>query len=656
MRDAFGCRLLALAVSGSCLLSAVVGTPLNPAHQQISREPHAAHNAEPLTKSKRQQTAGEALAVTGMDHDTVQPRLEIRDLAKNEFQWNLFLLAMQKFQQTDQADRSSWYSVAGIHGKPYEVWDGVESKGRKDSGYCMHSSNLFLPWHRPYLALYEQTLQGLMSEIAGEWDGSPENDNYTEAANTFRLPYWDWAVLPPDGEKSVPSFLSSPTIDVTLPNGTETIDNPLYSYKYHPLHGDDLYDSGVTQFSVYPETMRYPPTKEASAQSQEDQFVSTMDKSRPQLRDALYDLFTNYHNFTIFGNMASYKPGQFQSVEAIHGWVHIWAGGNNGNMYHVPWSSFDPVFMLHHCNIDRIFAMWQVLNPDSYVEPWAQAYGTYMVNSGDVLDADSELYPFHANTNGDFWTAAKVRDVKTFSYTYPDLVNADQAAVRTTINKLYGQSTVSHRTKRADVEDAVDDVADGVTDIINKLVQPGQIDADAAAKDERRYEYTANIKLSKCALGGPGVIYLFIGNFSDSPADWMTDDHLAGSSPLFVMDDSAMGAGESQDIYAAVSLTREIEQRVASEDLGCMDPSEVVPYLKENLQWRVQKADGSSVPADQVEGLEISIAKAAYRPAASDCEFPSLVGVIDTLSEITSGKAGGLAAVGSLLGATGDEE
>ncbi|KAK0660209.1 Polyphenol oxidase 1 [Lasiodiplodia hormozganensis] len=631
MRDTVARRLLALAISGSCLLSTAAASPLTP-------------------KPKRQQSAGQSLAVTGIDQGYVQPRLEIRDLAEDEFQWNLFLLAMQRFQQMDQNERTSWYSIASIHGKPYQTWDGVEPTGSKTSGYCMHSSNLFLPWHRPYLALYEQTLQGLMAEIVDEWPDSPERDNYTEAAATFRLPFWDWAVLRSDGETTVPDFFVTPTIDVTLPNGSETIDNPLYSYKFHPLDGRALYDSGNPQFSVYPETMRYSPTKAEDTQSDQNGFVTAMDKGRPQLRDALYDLFTNYHNFTILGNMASYKGKQYQSLETVHGWVHIWAGGNNGNMYHVPFSSFDPVFMLHHANIDRIFAMWQVLNPDSYVEPEAQAYGTYMVSAGQVLDEDSELYPFHSSTNGDFWTSSQVRDVEAFGYTYPELVNADQAAMRTTINKMYGQSTVSHRTKRTDVGGVVG----GVTGIINKLIQPGQIDADAAEKDEHRFEYTANIKLSKCALGGPGVIYLFLGDHSDDAADWMTDDHLAGSSPLFVMDDSAMGSGESHYIYAAVSLTREIEQRVASEDLGCMDPSEVVPYLKENLSWSIAKADGSAVPAEDVSGLEISIAKAAYRPAASDDEFPSLVGAIETLSEITSGKIGGLS-LGSVLG-LGDEE
>lgn len=94
--------------------------------------------------------------------------------------------------------------------------------------------------------------------------------------------------------------------------------------------------------------MRYPPTQAEDAQSDQNGFATAMDKGRPQLRDALYDLFTNYHNYTIFGSMASYKGQQYQSLETVHGWVHIWAGGNNGNMYHVPFSSFDPVFMLHH--------------------------------------------------------------------------------------------------------------------------------------------------------------------------------------------------------------------------------------------------------------------------------------------------------------------
>jgi tyrosinase len=39
--------------------------------------------------------------------------------------------------------------------------------------------------------------------------------------------------------------------------------------------------------------------------------------------------------------------------------------------------------------IDRLFAIWQALYPDSYIEPGAQTQGSYWYNEGDVLDGNS---------------------------------------------------------------------------------------------------------------------------------------------------------------------------------------------------------------------------------------------------------------------------
>lgn len=94
--------------------------------------------------------------------------------------------------------------------------------------------------------------------------------------------------------------------------------------------------------------MRYPTTKTADAKIQDNGVINNMNNLRPQMREALYDLFSNYHNYTIFSNMASYHPVQYQSIEAVHGWVHNYVGGANGHMLAVPWSAFDPSFMLHH--------------------------------------------------------------------------------------------------------------------------------------------------------------------------------------------------------------------------------------------------------------------------------------------------------------------
>jgi tyrosinase len=39
--------------------------------------------------------------------------------------------------------------------------------------------------------------------------------------------------------------------------------------------------------------------------------------------------------------------------------------------------------------VDRCFALWQALYPDSYVEPQSQYQATYWYNQGSVQDANS---------------------------------------------------------------------------------------------------------------------------------------------------------------------------------------------------------------------------------------------------------------------------
>src|SRR5215216_6300022 len=41
----------------------------------------------------------------------------------------------------------------------------------------------------------------------------------------------------------------------------------------------------------------------------------------------------------------------------LHGSVHVLTGNNLG-MGRIPWAANDPIFWLHHCNIDRLWASW----------------------------------------------------------------------------------------------------------------------------------------------------------------------------------------------------------------------------------------------------------------------------------------------------------
>lgn len=87
-----------LAFLGS-LVSGVLGSPVSSPEQ-----------LEPRQSS--------FYAITGIKVGGVQPRLEIRDLQKKPEQWNMFLLALQRFQAQTQSQRESFYQVAGIHGEP----------------------------------------------------------------------------------------------------------------------------------------------------------------------------------------------------------------------------------------------------------------------------------------------------------------------------------------------------------------------------------------------------------------------------------------------------------------------------------------------------------------------------------------------------------
>ena len=47
-------------------------------------------------------------------------------------------------------------------------------------------------------------------------------------------------------------------------------------------------------------------------------------------------------------------------LEGYHGSVHVWVGGTMGN---IPTAPCDPVFFMHHANIDRLWSEWQAANP-----------------------------------------------------------------------------------------------------------------------------------------------------------------------------------------------------------------------------------------------------------------------------------------------------
>ncbi|KAL2358572.1 common central domain of tyrosinase-domain-containing protein [Cryomyces antarcticus] len=598
------------------------------------------HVVEELIPLQARQAS--TFSITGVQDWGVQPRLEIRQLQKNADQWNLYLLGLKRMQEVDHNNKLSYYQIAGIHGRPYIAWDGVQAATNAGGGYCAHVSNLFPTWHRPYLALYEQVLYSNIISVVNEFPTGAQRQRYASAAITFRAPYWDWAAAPPAGQSVYPASLSDPTVQVTMPNGTTTIKNPLFAYTFNPLVPQDMF---YNPFASWVETKRYPTSWDVAATSQNNLVAQQLDNSRLSFRDRLYNLFTAYSNYTEFSNEAwipDGNPGNLDSLESLHDAIHSLTG-SSGHMSYLDYAAFDPIFWLHHTMIDRCFALWQALYPNSFIEPEAQVEGTFTYVPGTVKDDQSPLTPFHTDATGDMWNSETARSVTTFGYTYPELAggNNTNSSIKAAVNSLYGSTAgstgLSSKAKRnlIDREEAVDPVQTTV--------------AQAVTSDGKRRQYLANIKAQKFGLDGSYFVHIFIGDFNPSPASWSFEPNLVGTHGVFAnlgtsTSDGCQRCKEHQDsglqVTGVVPLTTTLVDKISKGDLPSLDPNDVAPYLTKNLHWRITMMNDTEVPRNAVPDLAVSVVSAQVKPASSHNDFPQW-GDFTVLAGITDGRPGG---------------
>nr|POE62942.1 tyrosinase [Quercus suber] len=412
-----------------------------------ARDPFAGVSFSSEAYSQLQKRAGSVAitGATGLGDGGIHSRLEISDLVNRPDQWALFIQTMQKFQDVSQSNATGYYQIAGIHGVPRQDWDGVgqcSTCGDAD-GYCTHDSVLFPAWHRVYIALFEQEFLKISLEVANSYPSS-SRPRMLAAQSTLRFPYWDWSAVPSSGSSTLPSSISSASVTIEGPSGQETIPNPLYTY--HFSDSSDLY---YGPFTTWPETLRWPNTNDPSAVSQEQSTVNAFDNIRSNLQDQIYQLLTVCDDYLHFSNddAGSSSSKCSNSLEGIHNTIHNTAGGpgsstvSPGHMTYLSLAAFDPIFWLHHCNVDRLFALWQTVHPGSYGASQAAPHDTWTIQSGSTQDVNSPLQPFHKDTSGNFWTTSAVQDwASTFHYTYPEFSTSDgsQSAIVAYINSLYG--------------------------------------------------------------------------------------------------------------------------------------------------------------------------------------------------------------------------
>jgi tyrosinase len=304
--------------------------------------------------------------------------------------------------------------------------------------------------------------------------------------------------------------------------------------------------------------------------------IASIDSQQDGLRQRIYNILSNQNNYSTAGcegPSCQGGTGGFDSFESVHDVIHTASGGNSGDMTSIGVSSFDPIFWLHHTMIDRLSALFQGLNPDTYVLSAPQARSNYWYNTNDVLGSDTPLKPFYADTNGNFHTSDSVRDHTKFGYTYSELTSGNRDDIVVSINQLYGGSTAPV-AKRSLITIAQNVTSSNGTDIASYF--PSR-------------EYIANIKADKYGTHGSYFIHIFLGEPSENPACWSTDPNLVGTHAIFSTSAGETSSQPPVPVTGTMPLTDALKQHRLGGKLVSLAEMIIVPYLTKNLQWRAQQ-------------------------------------------------------------------
>lgn len=223
----------------------------------------------------------------------------------------------------DEWGPTSWEYQAAIHGttlgNPLPTWNR-----------CTHGSWFFVAWHRMFVYCFEEIVRSVVGELHG-----------AEAAAAWALPYWNYCR---GGEyASIPDAFRDPS--------AEGAENPLYvQQRRNGING------GTPLLDEWTED------EKALARPH---FVGKAE----------------------FGGGEAPPHEQFWSQGGVfeqtpHNTVHVGVGGRGGWMANIDEAAKDPIFWLHHANIDRIWAQW--LSQPNRKDP---AEGNWLGQDFEFFDA-----------------------------------------------------------------------------------------------------------------------------------------------------------------------------------------------------------------------------------------------------------------------------
>jgi hypothetical protein len=267
-----------------------------------------------------------------------RPRMRLEDFVQDEMRLESLKRGVAVMKARKPSEPGSWFYQGAIHAVTEEAIQAALDQDPNVANVdqarfwnrCPHngeSSADFLIWHRAYIFYFENFLR--------EASGDP----------TFSLPYWNYTEL---SQRQFPQHFADDDADPV----TQAPRNPLYSHRREQAFAFGLYQlsEGVAGTGViFSETDFFGLTEDTGfAGGVSDSNVRTKGRIERQPHDLMH--------FAIGGAIGT---GETDTGEAT-----------SGMMASVATAAFDPIFWVHHANIDRLWTVWDcLLNP---VRSWGK--------------------------------------------------------------------------------------------------------------------------------------------------------------------------------------------------------------------------------------------------------------------------------------------
>jgi len=214
------------------------------------------------------------------------------------------------------------------------IFDIFQQMHASSKNAMIHGTSAFPPQHKVLLWLYESALRFVCQNSA------VLKEMYSwEQCCALSLPYWDWDS----------GFIEEPT----MPGGgnwgnianTDVFQNPELFGDTTPQSGTNFIDEGL--FAYY--TDFDPPGQDIKRA-----FSFTSLNTAPHI-------FRNFLvNNPTYSRFLPYLHGPW------HGQIHAYVGQT---MQLSSTTALDPLFYLHHCNIDRHYHIWIDCHDHEFIEP-----------------------------------------------------------------------------------------------------------------------------------------------------------------------------------------------------------------------------------------------------------------------------------------------